>query len=536
MNKTIGKDELKEKVADYASKVFFYCVKRCNSRMDAEDLSQTILLEIIQNIDKGARIDNMDYYVWGVCKNQYNMYLRKTIKDRGNLEYKEDIDDKDESPSALDEMLKDEKIRQINQAIKLLSKDYAEILYAYYVEDKTLKFIAEELNMPLGTVKKRLFTIRQKLKEYLDMEKLNGKKAYVPKNFNVIQSYSGELNYNPSDYINSLLLKNLLYHSYGNECSLEDYSIELGISIAYIEEFVNKLESKGFLIKMDNGKYLKNVAFIDKKERREILDFERENISGYYKALVKFAKNNLSYYKSLLDETNALDEHLLWSLLLLAMFSVEDNFRTEYTLRKDGFNWDLMLLETVDKLYSDEFFISANATFSDYYGRRIVIMGFPTNHRKEDGGASDVISYSRALTGEFNLEILNSILNLNKKYGDMSESEKEIVNTYTKRGCFDLVGDEIKINIPVISMENYKEFCEKVINDKELISAYKELYNGVYMKVRSLIPNYLEKQTPFIIQSATLTRALIITKAFNEGIIKDDKTREKFIYNGIIIK
>ena len=43
-----------------------------------------------------------------------------------------------------------------------------------------------------------------------------------------------------------------------------------------------------------------------------------------------------------------------------------------------------------------------------------------------------------------------------------------------------------------------KEFL-KVINDKELISAYKELYNGVYMKVRSLIPNYLEKQTPFII-------------------------------------
>ena len=68
MHDNINKSELKEKVVDYASKVFFYCVKRCNSRMDAEDLSQTILLEIIQNIDKGARIDNMDYYVWGVCQ------------------------------------------------------------------------------------------------------------------------------------------------------------------------------------------------------------------------------------------------------------------------------------------------------------------------------------------------------------------------------------------------------------------------------------------------------------------------------------
>lgn len=177
----MNKEELKEKVVDYADKVFFYCIKRCNNRMDAEDLSQTILLEIIQNIDKGAQIDNMDYYVWGVCKNQYNMYLRKTIKNRKNIEYKEDIDELDKSLSPLDKLLEEEKIRRINQAIKLLSKDYAEILYAYYVEDKTLKFIAEELNLPLGTVGRRLSNIRQKLKEYLDVEKLNGKKAYGSK-------------------------------------------------------------------------------------------------------------------------------------------------------------------------------------------------------------------------------------------------------------------------------------------------------------------------------------------------------------------
>ena len=532
----MNKDELKEKVVDYVNKVFFYCVKRCNSRMDAEDLSQTILLEIIQNIDKGARIDNLDYYIWGVCKNQYNMYLRKTIKDRNNIEYKEDIDSADDSKTALDEILEDEKIRRMNQAIKLLSKDYAEILYAYYVEDKTLKFIAEELNMPLGTVKWKLTEVRKKLKEYLDMEKLNGRKAYVPKSFQVTQSYSGQLNYDPCDYIDSLLIKNLLYHSYGNECSIEDYSIELGIARPYIEEYVEKLVKKDFLIKLENGKYLSNVAFIDKKERREILDYARDNISGYYKALVKFAKNNLSYYKSLLDETNAKDGHLLWSLFLITMFSVEDEFRTEYTLRKDGFNWDLMLLETVDKLYSDEFFISGNGSFWDGYGRRISIMGFPANHWKEDGRASDVIAYNRALTGKFDLGLLNNILNLNKKYGDMLESEKQIVNAYVKYGLLDIVGDEIKINIPIMSMENYKAFCDKVVNDSELINAYKELYNGVYMKVRSLIPNYLEKQTSFIIDSVTLNRSLIISRAFDEGIIEDDKTRKKFIYNGIIIK
>ena len=119
----------------------------------------------------------------------------------------------------------------------------------------------------------------------------------------------------------------------------------------------------------------------------------------------------------------------------------------------------------------------------------------------------------------------------NKKYSDMLESEKEIVNKYIQRGYLELEDNDIKINIPVMAMENYKEFCDKAINDLELVNSYKELYNRIYMKVRSLIPNYLEKQTSFIIQSVTLTRSLIITKAFNEGIIEDDKKRKKFIYN-----
>lgn len=45
------------------------------------------------------------------------------------------------------------------------------------------------------------------------------------------------------------------------------------------------------------------------------------------------------------------------------MNQVENKFRKEFTLRKYGFNWDLLLLETVDKLHEDEFFISANGNF-----------------------------------------------------------------------------------------------------------------------------------------------------------------------------
>ena len=533
----MNKDELKEKVVDYASKVFFYCVKRCNSRIDAEDLSQTILLEIIENINKGARIDNLDYYVWGVCKNQYNMYLRKTIKDRNNVEYKEDIDKIDDSKTSLDEMLDDEKIRRMNQAVKLLSKDYAEILYAYYVEDKTLKFIAEELNIPLGTAKWKLAEVRKKLKEYLDMEKLNGKKAYVPKNFQTVQSFCGKLNFNPSEYINTLLVKNLLYHSYGNECSIEDYSIELGIARPYIEEYVNGLENVDFLIKLENGKYLTNVAFIDKKERREILDYGRNNISNFYNAIIKYAKENFEYYKSLLDDASAKDEHLMWSFIFIIITDIECHFSTGITKRKDEQSWDVLLEETLDKLYDDEFFISMNGSVDKVEDHQMMVYGFPANHWKENGGASDVIAYDNGLDGKFDLKVLHDILIKNKKYDELDVDTKDIVNEYIENGFFDLNGNDIKVNIPTMTVNYYRELKKKIVNNKELIDAYQELYNAIYNKVSKLVPAYLVKQIPFIISAIFNTdRSIIITKAFDEGVIADDKTRKKFIYNGFILR
>ena len=60
----MSKDELKEKVVDYASKVFFYCVKRCNNRSDAEDLSQKAACECLDALDRVGEIKNANAYIY----------------------------------------------------------------------------------------------------------------------------------------------------------------------------------------------------------------------------------------------------------------------------------------------------------------------------------------------------------------------------------------------------------------------------------------------------------------------------------------
>ena len=118
----------------------------------------------------------------------------------------------------------------------------------------------------------------------------------------------------------------------------------------------------------------------------------------------------------------------------------------------------------------------------------------------------------------------------------LGEETQNNINNYVEEGIFTVCDDVLKINVPVISSENYKEFKNKIVSDKDLINTYKELYNGIYMQVRSLIPSYLEKQTPFIIQSLVTDRSYILYKAYADGIIKADTSRKTFIYNGFIIK
>ncbi len=525
MNNNMNKDELKEKVVDYVSKVFFYCVKRCNSRMDAEDLSQTILLEIIQNIDKGARIDNLDYYIWGVCKNQYNMYLRKTIKDRKNIEYKEDIDDANDSASALDEMLEVEKIRRMNQAIKLLSKDYTEILYAYYVEDKTLKFIAEELKLPLGTVCRRLSDIRYKLKEYLDMGKLNGKKAYVPKDFQSSMMGNGR-KFNPCMETPTMIHKNLLYHSYDNPCTIEDYSLELGIARPYVEEIVDRLVEVT-LLKKEGNKYITNFAFINKNIVSEIENIKKKYSQIISKDLIDFTTNYIDKYKEYLHMSNLDKDKLMWSLLLYTMFFLECRCYHQYhhTKRPDGGNWDFSMVEgeNIDKISVHGF------DCLSCYG-----------YTFSSSDSNDVIYEEVALNGEENYgSIYNAYNKLNENKEDVMNNKilNRFINDALEKGFIDIVNNKVQFNVPIIEEKDLFKINSVLLSEKyeSLRNSYIEMGKEIKELLKSYIPLYLENQLDYLVSTFAIVKGLVIDNFLNKQLLCTENNKMYCTYNGIII-
>ncbi len=533
----MNKEELIEIVVSYAEKVFFYCVKRCNNRMDAEDLSQNILLECINQINKGTVIDNMDYYIWGVCKNQFNLYLRHKIKDDKNNIYVEEIFDASNEQSILDSIIQDEKIKMMNVSIKLLSKEYSEILYAYYVEDKTLKSISEELKLPLGTVKWKLSLIREKLKEYLKMERLNGKKAYIPKEF--VGVMAGRTDFNPFVYTDQLMIKNFLYHSFNNPCTVEDYSIELGISKPYVEDYIESFLQKELLIKVDDNKYLTNIAFIDKNLRRKIYDYVRDNIDNVSTKIINFCKENLSYYKSLLNNPEIDDEHLMWSFLYLTVinnnkFSNDYKYTKHYTIDMeylDNLGWDFMMAETLNEIHPDEFFISFNSNGSKDEG--LIVYSMPAAISRNE--ASRITHQERQLDplklASCWLEIIKKNLNYST---DLNSNEKEKVDKLIEENYIKVVNDKVIFKCPCIDNSKFQELVSKIKSCDEIKNEFEKINNSIKQMLKNYLSPNLESQLEFIIKSLSLVRSLVLSRAYDAGILKDEAGKY-FPYNNIVV-
>lgn len=322
-------------LSNYVDKIFFFCLKRCNNKMDAEDLSQTILTEAYISLNKNNNIENLEKYIFQIAYNQYSKYIDNKVKNRNTFDYDFEIDRITVQDSSLDGLIEDENIKKLNQQLKLLSADYMNIVYGYYVEDLKLSEIAKNVNLPLGTVKRKLFEIRNKIKEQLTMEKFNGKKAYIPKNYLFTKSSANIGEYDPHDYVTTLIQKNLLYHSYNNPCTLEDYAIELGISIPYIEDLVQTLE-KVTLIKQVDGKYVTNFAFLSKKFREEMYDVIRSYKNTFCKSLVGLAISNFDKFKSIGFSNNDKENgKLLWNYIMILLLTINEDAKLElkYTNR-----------------------------------------------------------------------------------------------------------------------------------------------------------------------------------------------------------
>ncbi len=137
------------------------------NKEDAQDLLQDTTLKVLDNQEKF--VDNVNFKGWvmtvmrNIFINNYHKVLRvQTIMDSGADLYNIDTIDHSgfDSPEATTDL------KEINKAIEGLNEELRKP-FAMFISGYKYNEIADTLNIPMGTVKSRIFVARQLLQSEL---------------------------------------------------------------------------------------------------------------------------------------------------------------------------------------------------------------------------------------------------------------------------------------------------------------------------------------------------------------------------------
>ncbi len=172
-NNYYGYDLLVER---HQSQLYKLCFKLSRSKEDADDLFQDTWIKAIQSIKQYDLDSNFENYLYTICINiyrdRYNKEKRwlKIIKHKFSKEEKESIlETTPASQQVEDIVLVNEQRNLIERCLAKLNDKYRIPLILFYLKDQKISEIAVILDLPVGTIKSRLYTGKSKLKKLMEV-------------------------------------------------------------------------------------------------------------------------------------------------------------------------------------------------------------------------------------------------------------------------------------------------------------------------------------------------------------------------------
>ena len=164
---TIERDEMAfSNLFDFiAPKINSYYLQNGLSTDNAEELTQEVLSTVwAKSYQYDSSKSAVSTWIYTIARNKKVDFLRKTSK----FDFKEeDIREFLYEENRTDKINESEAKDQVNKINKELDKDQRKIIKMNFFENKSHKKIAEELEIPLGTVKSRIRHILIKMQRIL---------------------------------------------------------------------------------------------------------------------------------------------------------------------------------------------------------------------------------------------------------------------------------------------------------------------------------------------------------------------------------
>lgn len=252
----MNRQNAEKTIAEYLKPVFGFALKRCRSVQDAEDLSQEIILLAFRALLNRDDIAEPGKFIWTVAHNALSNYYR----DNARSVVGASIDDIAEVLADSESFAEDdsaENVRRLQRGIAYLSGLQRRIVIAYYFEHRRQADIAQELGIPLGTVKWHLFEAKKELKRGMNTMRQASQLKFNPIRFDSYGLNGTVGTKSPDEFFRSALSQNICYCVRNEAKTVEEIADDLGVSPVFVEAEVDFLEEYGFLHEQ-KGRYIVN--------------------------------------------------------------------------------------------------------------------------------------------------------------------------------------------------------------------------------------------------------------------------------------
>ncbi|MBQ0124869.1 MAG: sigma-70 family RNA polymerase sigma factor [Clostridiales bacterium] len=504
-------------LCEYFGKIFYFSLKKAGNEQDASDLASDICYEIVASLHRGKKPENFDAWLWAVARNRYAKWAKKKYYGAPEqidiFEYADMLSDDTDVES---DVILREDISLIRRELAFVRSDYRKILVAHYIEEKSVSVIAKEFGLPEGTVKTRLQNSRKLLKEGMNMARQFGQRSFNPEDIDFSSSGNQPTGL-PWDAIGRKIPRNILCAANNNPSTTEDLSMELGISVPYMEEEVSLLCDAELLKKLDDGKYLTNFFIAPRECQTEIKELCNRFAEQNAHAIWELGKKALDIAKSNGYESKAVSDmyaqtyftFLCEQMLLLEQFEVGIYFKFN---RKDGGNWGIIGFESGAKSRIKGISFSNNNCTTD----KVSAGGFFQN----TSGAFGKNIYRCCTPDSAALMTIKALCETGGDISRFSESDANMTSYLVKNGFFKKTDDGKYV--PALMVLRY-DTLEKVKNGLKELPDYKEIslqYGAVVKSATEILKKYSMPQ--FEADFDYYVAMLVGARAPMARIIKDD--------------
>jgi RNA polymerase sigma-70 factor (ECF subfamily) len=157
-------------VERYQNLVFTIALRYVKSREDAEEVAQDVFVKAYRSLADFKGTAKFSTWLYTVATTTCITFLRKKRLDVQSLDNEKvfaTADNIDGGMSA-NQVEQKSRVNMVNEAIKLLSPDDAQVITLFYKGEQTLEEIAQILGKEPNTVKVQLHRARARLKEKME--------------------------------------------------------------------------------------------------------------------------------------------------------------------------------------------------------------------------------------------------------------------------------------------------------------------------------------------------------------------------------